>query len=119
MSAAARETAVGRDRGLGVAFFAPYAAWALAFSANYLLESWICASGRRWVLVAIDLAAIAVALTAAVLAGARMRGPEPPPEDRVERRRRVFATVAFLGGLFLSAAILALAIPGLGAPACE
>jgi len=111
---AAARRARREELGLWVSAFTPVVAWIGAQQVGFILSPWICATGHRWVLVAVT----GLALLAAS-AGARAswrRWKRLPDEDAGESRglaRRRFMTA----GSLLLAAIFLLAIAALAVPA--
>jgi hypothetical protein len=107
------------ERRIWLAIFGPAVAWILAQQLGFLLASWICRTGDRWVLYLITAAALLVAAAGALAAWESWKRLEGAHGDSSLVRRRFMAAFALLLSAFFFLATLALAIPELVHRPCD
>ena len=110
-----------RSRALWLAFFGPAVAWIVAQQVDFYLSSWVCATGRRWVVLLVTGMTLAAAAGGALAAWGIWRRDDAQARGRSPEasRRRFMAAGAVLLAVFFTLAILAFAIPQIVHRPCD
>jgi hypothetical protein len=121
---ASKSPAARHEIRLWLALFGPATAFFVVQQLGFLLSSWICATGRRWVLYPITAAGLCVAAAGGLAAwkawSTWSRNSEgESPRDPRETSRLFLAAAATILGLFFFVAILSLTIPELVHRPCD